>query len=450
MSVLRRVLLLLLGWCLLGVSSAARAGLYYSGEEMAPLPSQWRGFLLDQRQLRNVLLPSSPLRQRYQKAADDLEKAARSRKLSADEAADLGALYVRLGKFNHAVEALRAAQRQYPRHFHVAANLGTAFQMLGELSGAEACLREAVRLAPAKQRQAEQYHLDLVCRRLREGKGAQGLDDLFGVRFVNDKGEYEPGKLAAAQRKKLPAEAVACAQQLALWLPADGRLLWLLAELAGAHGDVRTAAAIMDGCVTEFGLRAPDLRRHRRLMREAAGKLAKSGPTSRKEHEGHAGLLKTRSPRPLVDRRAAEALPPIQPDGVNALPWFVLTQTSLDRRYRPTFPKYLRQLDGKRVTLTGYMQPLGDGQEMNSFLLIEYPVGCWYCETPELVAMVLVEMPPEQSHTFTREPVTVTGKLKLNATEPEDFLYAVRGAAVKAVSDASAKRRDSNASTKRR
>src|SRR5436305_564103 len=138
----RRWLCVLLGFAFPHGTPAARAGLYYSGEQVAPLPSQWRGFLVDQRQLRNA----------------------------------------------------------------------------------------AVR--PAKARAA--------------------------------------GRLAAAERKKLRAEAVADLQRLALWLPADGRLLWLLAELAAAHGDVRTAAAIMDGCVTEFGLRAPELRRHRRAMREAA------------------------------------------------------------------------------------------------------------------------------------------------------------------------------------
>src|SRR2546429_240416 len=128
----------------------ARAGLYYSGEEIAPLPSQWRGFLIDQRLLRTLGfkpatgVPSNPLRQR-------------------------------------------------------------------------------------------------------EPRGSQDLDDLLGVRFVNDKGEYEPGRLGAAQRKKLRADAVASVQQVALWLPADGRLLWLLGELAASHGDVRTAAAIMDG-----------------------------------------------------------------------------------------------------------------------------------------------------------------------------------------------------------
>ena len=75
----------------------ARAGLYYSGEAIAPLPSQWRGFLIDQRLLRTLGFkpasggPSNPLRQRYEKASAELEKASRARKLNADELADLGA-----------------------------------------------------------------------------------------------------------------------------------------------------------------------------------------------------------------------------------------------------------------------------------------------------------------------------------------------------------------------
>ena len=52
-------------------------------------------------------------------------------------------------------------------------------------------------------------------------------------------------------------DAAAVVQQLALWLPADGRLLWQLGEIANATGDVRTAANILDGCVTEFAMKSP-------------------------------------------------------------------------------------------------------------------------------------------------------------------------------------------------
>src|SRR3982751_4468524 len=87
---------------LLLVPAAAQAGLYYSGEPMAELPAQWRGFLRDQKALRSIGVkpaagkPASSVRERYQAAALKLEKTAKERKLNADENADLGAIYVRL------------------------------------------------------------------------------------------------------------------------------------------------------------------------------------------------------------------------------------------------------------------------------------------------------------------------------------------------------------------
>jgi tetratricopeptide (TPR) repeat protein len=416
--------------------SSLHAGLYYSGETFAELPSQWRGFLLDQRNLRTIAVKPSgaaaagPIRKHYETEAARLAKLAAQRKLTADEAADLGALYIRLGNTTRAVEVLRAAQRENPKHFHLLANLGTAWQMQGDLGQAAACLEQAVGLAPDKLRKAEQLHLRLVRQRGREPRESQELDDLFGVQYIGPSGKFEPGKLAAAQRKRLPDDAIAKVQQLALWLPADGRLLWQLAELAGANGDVATAAAILDGCVTEFGLRAADLRNHRRAYRDAADERAKKEGDAKTLHEGHLGLFKPRSPRPLARKLDQTPLPPIDPKGVNSLPWSVVTETTLDRQYRPTFARHLKELDGKKVTLNGYMQPLGEDADLSAFLLIEYPVGCWYCEQPEMTGIVLVELPEDKTHHFTRGRVRVRGKLVLNARDPENFLYTIRDATI--------------------
>jgi tetratricopeptide (TPR) repeat protein len=283
--------------------ASARAGLYCSGEPLAELPSQWRGFLLDQRALRQIAVKpangaaASPLRKQYEEAAAKLEKTAAERKLTADEAADLGALQVRLGQPGKALEVLRVAERDHANHFRIVANLGTAWQMQGDLAQAAAYLQQAVKLAPGKYEKAEELHLKLVRLRRAEAKSAGGLDDLFGVRYVNDKGAYEPGRLGTEERKKMPAGAAALVQQLALWLPADGRLLWQLAELANAHGDVKMGAAILDGCVTEFGMTDAELRKHRQLSRAAAD-TGDQGPAP--AHEGHLGGLKTRARRPLL------------------------------------------------------------------------------------------------------------------------------------------------------
>lgn len=416
----------------------ARAGLYYSGESFAELPSQWRGFLLDQRLLRNIAIKptdkqaASPARLRYEDARKSLEKTASERKLTADELADLGALHIRLGDVARAVDVLRKAQREHETHFRIAANLGTAWQLQGDLEQAVACLQQAVRLAPGKLQKAEEYQLKLVRLRQREKPGTLELDNLFDLRFVGDSGKYEAGKLGDAERKKLPSEAVTIVQQLALWLPADGRLLWQLAELANAHGDVKTAAAIMDGCVNEFVLRSAELREHRQLTRVAVDDLAKKAAAGAKaEHDGHVGGLKPRSLRPLLSKLEQTTLAAIRADGVNTLPWFVLADTTLDAKFRPTFPKYLRDLDGKQVTLSGYMQAVGDDLEPTTFMLIEYPVGCWYCEMPEINSIIFVELPAGKTTNLTRELITVEGTLTLNHNDPENFLYTIDKAKVK-------------------
>jgi Tfp pilus assembly protein PilF len=432
-------------WCELGVvllilatAAPAHAGLYYSGETMAELPSQWRGFVLDQRMLRAIAVKpapgkqAGPARARYEEAAAKLAKTAKDRALSADEAADLGALFLRLGEVGKALEVLRPAQREHPEHFHLTANLGTAWHMQGDLQQAASYLKEAVVLAPGRFQKAEELHLKLVKLRAKEDKSAQGLDALFDVQFVGPDGKFEPAKLAPEQRKALPADAVAQVQQLGIWLPADARVLWLLAELANAHGDVTTAAAIMDGCVTEFGLRSPELAAHRKLVRAAADERAANAnnPDKTSHETGHAGSVKTKSSRPLVNKIDDAPLAPIDTKGVNALPWSVVTETTVDRHYKPTFPKYLKELDGLTVQLSGFMQPLGDDVESGSFLVIEYPVGCWYCEMPEMTAMVLVEMPEGKTRTYTRGQLKVTGKLKLNSSDPENFLYILKDAKV--------------------
>jgi hypothetical protein len=417
-------------------SASLHAGLYYSGETYAELPAQWRGFLLDQRLLRGIAVrpndgkSATPIRKHYEAEAAKLAKLSQERPLSADEAADLGALYLRLGETARAVEVLRSAQRAHASHFHLAANLGTAWQMQGDLRQAAVSLELAARLAPAKLQEAERLHLKLVRLRARQPRDAQDLDDLFGMQYVGPSGKFEPGRLAEKQRQRLPNDAVALVQQLALWLPADGRLLWQLGELAGANGDVATAAAILDGCVTEFGLRNEELRQHRRAYRAAAQERAKSGDDAKTTHKGHAGFFKPRSPRPLARKLDRAPLPAIDPKGINALPWSVVTETTVDRQYRPTFPRYLKDLDRKKVTLSGYMQPLGDSADLSDFLLVEYPIGCWYCEQPETTGILLIELPEGKTFRYTRGQVRVRGKLILNATDPENFLYTIRDAEV--------------------
>jgi len=401
--------------------------LHYSGESYRELPARWRGYLPDHRALRTTSAaqfsttgPVAPLRDQYADAALKLETAGKTRALTADETADLGALYVRLGQAPKAVEVLRPAVRKFPEHFRLAANLGTAWQLSGDLEQAAAALDDAVRLAPAACKQAEQFHLKLVQLRQKEGRAAKDApapDDLFGVRFVGVNGQPFPAGLAPAEIKKLPENAVVIVQQLALWLPSDGRLLWLLAELANATGDVRTAANILDGCVTEFALAADDVRNRRKLYRAAADALE-----ARDGHQAERGTIVFKSSRALARGLDPSRFPKIQPDGVTALPWPAIGETEIGPKAKPVFLKYLEDLDGKKVSVTGYITPVGNAAtELTGFLFTEFPVGCWFCEIPGPSQVLAVELADGVTSEPTRTVVRLTGKLKLNRADPERF-----------------------------
>jgi hypothetical protein len=68
---------------------------------------------------------------------------------------------------------------------------------------------------------------------------------------------------------------------------------------------------------------------------------------------------------------------------------------------------------------------------VTGFMLIEYPVGCWFCETPEPAGIVFVELAGGKPIPVRRGRVKVEGTLKLNASDPEEFLYTLTGASVR-------------------
>jgi hypothetical protein len=327
-----------------------------------------------------------------------------------------------------ALNILRQAYQQHPRHFAILANLGTAWQLAGNLEQAALFLDQAVELAPAAWKRYEQYHLRLVQGRRQANAGNPlQLDDLFGVRYEEPDGQYPPLRWAEAIRKRLPEDALAIVQQLLLWLPEDAALAWHLAELAVVYGEFNAASQVFDLLVTSWGVNAPVLRSHRQAIQQALATGSPSGPN----HAGGHKPVAFRSRRPLRSAPSDPAqLPPVSETGVNLLSWEWLLDTQLDDQFRPTFPAPLRRLDGKLVMLTGFMQPLTDDLEHQAFMLLEYPVACWYCEMPPPNGIVFVELPQGKSIAWQAGLIKVVGRLRLNDKDPEDFIFQIRQAQV--------------------
>lgn len=384
-----------------------QAGLHYSREVVNPLPAKWRGFLTDHRTLRMLAAPKavSIVAETYAEALNKLESQARTRELRAEELADYGALLVRLGKVEKAIEILRPAVRQYPRNFALAANLGTAWQLAGDLEQAELALSEALVLAPETWKAAEAAHLKLVRLRRKEGKQpADAPDALF---------EKNPD--------------IAILQQLAIWLPADGRLLWSLAIMAHDDGDVRTAANILDGCVAEFAMKSETLRKQRTQWRSAADELDRRGESSTTQ-----GKIVYRSSRVLARAFDESRLPAINPNGPTEIPWPALAETTIGKRFTPKHLKFVDALDGKSVSIVGYVRPTTADTDLTSFLFTEFPIGCWFCELPDPTGIISVEMAEGKTADAVKTPVKIVGILKLNRDDPEAFLFSIVEARVTA------------------
>jgi tetratricopeptide (TPR) repeat protein len=328
-----------LQWCLLAVAltlAIARptiAGIYRiydprEGVEFPQLTAQgakalpFKLFLDVTSRFERILndqLPNNEPRKQYLDAAQALRAKVRAGTITTDERVALSEYLIRLRQFEEAVELLTPTAAQERRNFMVFANLASAHQLAGRLDRALSYLQQAKDVWPAEWpgfdkdqlrwfSLAEKYHLKLVRLRYREAirqgntrKPSEGLDNLFGddgnpVRFVGESGNYEPGKIAAKDRAKLPPEAIAVVQQLLIWFPEDTRLIWLLGELYNADGDVNSAYFLVDKCVWGRRYSDSELTRHRQLLYDEKSRLAQVAAES-------SGDTATSQPGWLPDRR---------------------------------------------------------------------------------------------------------------------------------------------------
>jgi tetratricopeptide (TPR) repeat protein len=302
----------------------------------------------------------SPKRKQYLARRDELQAKARAGQIPLQERINLSAYLIRLLQYEEAVQMLEPMAAQERQNFMLFANLATAHQLAGRLDRALAYLEQTKDVWPTawpglttEQLKwfgtVEKYHRELVKLRYRElarspsGRSSahEKLDDLFhgdrgSVRFVGESGQYEAGKLAAAERAKLPADALALVQQLVLWLPEDPRLYWLLGELYNANGDLDAAGKIFDDCVGNVRrFSAPDLRAHRVVVQEAKPKVA--SPLLDLE-TSRAGTLAEKRPAPssvpswLPDSRQLVAVGGIAGLAVIVLVYFQVREMRRRRR----------------------------------------------------------------------------------------------------------------------
>lgn len=93
----------------------------------------------------------------------------------------------------------------------------------------------------------------------------------------------------------------------------------------------------------------------------------------------------------------------------------------------PVFSEEIRALEGKEVTIKGYIIPVEGYKSHKEFIFSAFPYNmCFFCggAGPETVMEVFAKEPVK----YTAEAVTLRGKLELNATDINRLMYALNDA----------------------
>lgn len=90
----------------------------------------------------------------------------------------------------------------------------------------------------------------------------------------------------------------------------------------------------------------------------------------------------------------------------------------------PVFSPEVKALDGKEVTIKGYIIPVEGYKSHKEFVFSAFPYNmCFFCggAGPETV----MEIMADEAIKYTTDPITIKGKLALNDSDINRLIYAM-------------------------
>lgn len=90
----------------------------------------------------------------------------------------------------------------------------------------------------------------------------------------------------------------------------------------------------------------------------------------------------------------------------------------------PVFSPEVKELDGKEITIRGYIIPVEGYKNHKEFVFSAYPYNmCYFCggAGPETV----MEVSATESIAYTADPVTIKGVLQLNSGDINQLIYSM-------------------------
>ena len=94
---------------------------------------------------------------------------------------------------------------------------------------------------------------------------------------------------------------------------------------------------------------------------------------------------------------------------------------------KPIFSDAIKSLDGKKITVKGYIIPVEGYKSHKEFIFSAFPYSmCFFCGAagPESV----MEVSSKEPIKYTAESITLTGTLRLNGDDINRLMYKIEGA----------------------
>ncbi|MFM2394680.1 MAG: hypothetical protein RLZZ546_2662 [Bacteroidota bacterium] len=118
--------------------------------------------------------------------------------------------------------------------------------------------------------------------------------------------------------------------------------------------------------------------------------------------------------------------------------WKSLSKISYKKEYddlmgfkvdKPIFSDAIKALDGKQITVKGYIIPVEGYKSHKEFIFSQFPYNmCFFCggAGPETV----MEVQTKEAVKYTAEAITLTGILRLNGRDINRLMYKIDNASL--------------------
>jgi hypothetical protein len=128
----------------------------------------------------------------------------------------------------------------------------------------------------------------------------------------------------------------------------------------------------------------------------------------------------------------AEPSPGIQEENF----WHVLAEVVFKKEQKngyemevPFFSNHLKSWNGKKISLKGYVIPIGEVGDESKFMFSSLPFNvCYFCGAAGPETIIEVESTEEVK--FTSQAIWMEGILQLNEKDPDRHIYILKAAKI--------------------